>query len=53
MVELTVTLHEKPPVEDVVAPQVEIEAPLLIVTEIVTDGVNPVPVTVVEAPLGP
>ncbi len=51
--EVIVTVHEKPPVDEVVAPHVETVAPLLIVVVIVTDGVKPVPVTVVEAPLGP
>ena len=41
------------PVPEVVAPQELTEAPEAIVTVTATDGVYPLPATVVEAPLGP
>jgi hypothetical protein len=41
------------PVPEVVAPHDVIEAPVAIVVVIVTPGVNPLPETVVVAPLGP
>lgn len=51
--ELMVTEQSKEPVGETVAPQSVAEAPELIVVVMAAPGVNPVPVTVAEAPLGP
>jgi hypothetical protein len=48
-----VTVQVNVPVAEVVAPHDVTVPPLLIVVVIVTDGLKPDPVTVVEAPLGP
>ena len=50
---LIVTVQPKLPNDVTVAPHVPIVAPLLIASVIVTPGVNPVPETTAETPLGP
>ena len=51
--ELMVTVHENVPAAVIVAPQLEILAPDPIEVVTVRPGVNPVPDTVSETPLGP
>ena len=53
MVDVIVTVQLNVPVPDVVTPQLVIVAPELIVVVIVTPGVNPLPDTVTDTPLGP
>jgi hypothetical protein len=53
VLDVIVTVQLKVPVPDTVAPQLVMVAPELIVVVIVAPGVNPVPVTVMTAPLGP
>jgi hypothetical protein len=48
-----VTAQLNVPVPETVTPQLVIVAPELIVVRIVTPGVNPLPVTVTDVPLGP
>ena len=50
---MIVTVQLNVPVPDTVAPQVVIVAPELIVVVTVTPGVNPLPNTVTDTPLGP
>jgi len=48
-----VTVQLNVPVPETVAPQLVIEAPELIVVVTVAPGVNPLPETVTDTPLGP
>ena len=50
---MIVTVQLKVPDAETVAPQLEIEAPEVTDAEIVFPGVNPVPDSVTETPLGP
>ena len=47
------TVHENVPVAPTVVPQLVMDPPELIVVVTVRPGVNPVPETVTETPLGP
>ena len=47
------TVHEKAPVAETVAPHVPIVAPDPTLVVIVFPGVNPVPETEIDTPLGP
>ena len=53
MLEVIVTIQLNVPVPETVAPQLVIVAPELIVVVTVLPGVNPVPETVTDTPLGP
>ena len=52
-VPVIVTAQLNVPVPEIVAPQLPISAPRLMVVVIVLVGVNPVPETVTDVPLGP
>ena len=53
MLDVIVTVQLNVPVPETVAPQLVIEAPELIDVVINLPGVNPVPETVTDVPLGP
>ena len=53
MEEEIVTVHEKDPVPETVAPQLEIVAPAVMVVATETPTVNPVPLTSTDVPVGP
>jgi hypothetical protein len=53
VLEVIVTIQLNVPVPETVAPQLVIVAPELIVVVTVLPGVNPVPETVTDTPLGP